>query len=194
MFGIGIPELILILVVALVIFGPSKLPEIGSSLGQGLRDSGEPSRVTMTPRAPRRSQRTNSRATRNRSPRAPSASRHDRGHTGGRALDDSIAELCAVSPRGSCVRSKLATVHRAEGALRLERTTAAEEHDVEMADRGNRGADDLLCYALVDHLILLGLSVWVKWSGTMARSSSLPTTRTAADSMPPACCGAGDRH
>lgn len=40
MFGIGIPELILILVVALVIFGPSKLPEIGSSLGQGLRDFG----------------------------------------------------------------------------------------------------------------------------------------------------------
>jgi sec-independent protein translocase protein TatA len=38
MFGIGFPELIVILVVALVIFGPGKLPEIGSSLGQGLRD------------------------------------------------------------------------------------------------------------------------------------------------------------
>ena len=38
MFGIGFPELIVVLVVALVIFGPGKLPEIGSALGQGLRD------------------------------------------------------------------------------------------------------------------------------------------------------------
>ena len=38
MFGIGVPELIIILVVALVIFGPGKLPEIGSALGKGIRD------------------------------------------------------------------------------------------------------------------------------------------------------------
>jgi sec-independent protein translocase protein TatA len=38
MFGLGFPELIVILVVALLIFGPGKLPEIGSALGQGLRD------------------------------------------------------------------------------------------------------------------------------------------------------------
>ncbi len=38
MFGIGAPELIVILVVALVIFGPGKLPEIGSALGKGVRD------------------------------------------------------------------------------------------------------------------------------------------------------------
>jgi sec-independent protein translocase protein TatA len=36
-FGIGLPEMILILVVALLIFGPKKLPEIGSSLGKALR-------------------------------------------------------------------------------------------------------------------------------------------------------------
>ena len=38
MFGIGIPELILILVVGLIVFGPSKLPEAGRALGKGLRE------------------------------------------------------------------------------------------------------------------------------------------------------------
>lgn len=36
--NIGIPGLILILVVALIVFGPSKLPEIGRSLGRSLRE------------------------------------------------------------------------------------------------------------------------------------------------------------
>ncbi|NEP85466.1 MAG: TatA/E family twin arginine-targeting protein translocase [Okeania sp. SIO2C2] len=35
-FGIGLPEMIVILVVALLIFGPKKLPEIGRSLGQAI--------------------------------------------------------------------------------------------------------------------------------------------------------------
>jgi TatA/E family protein of Tat protein translocase len=39
MFGsIGMPELILIFVVALLVFGPKKLPEIGKSLGRGLAE------------------------------------------------------------------------------------------------------------------------------------------------------------
>ena len=38
MFGIGFPELIVIMVVALLVFGPGKLPEIGSALGKGIRD------------------------------------------------------------------------------------------------------------------------------------------------------------
>ena len=38
MFGLGMPELILILVIALVIFGPSKLPEMGASVGKAIRE------------------------------------------------------------------------------------------------------------------------------------------------------------
>ena len=35
---LGLPELILILVIALVIFGPSKLPEVGKSVGKALKE------------------------------------------------------------------------------------------------------------------------------------------------------------
>ncbi len=35
---VGVPELIIILVVVLVIFGPGKLPEIGSALGRGIKE------------------------------------------------------------------------------------------------------------------------------------------------------------
>ena len=38
MFGLGFPELVVILGVALLVFGPSKLPELGSGLGRAIRD------------------------------------------------------------------------------------------------------------------------------------------------------------
>ncbi len=38
MFGIGIPELIIILIIILIIFGAGKLPEIGAGLGKGIRN------------------------------------------------------------------------------------------------------------------------------------------------------------
>jgi sec-independent protein translocase protein TatA len=37
MFGFGVPELILILVILLVIFGPGKLPQLGSALGETIK-------------------------------------------------------------------------------------------------------------------------------------------------------------
>jgi len=38
MFGIGMPELIIILVIILIIFGAGKLPEIGAGMGKAIRN------------------------------------------------------------------------------------------------------------------------------------------------------------
>jgi len=38
MFGIGMPELLVILVIILIIFGAGKLPEIGAGIGKGIKN------------------------------------------------------------------------------------------------------------------------------------------------------------
>ena len=36
--NIGVPELLIVLVIALIVLGPKKLPEVGKSLGKGMRE------------------------------------------------------------------------------------------------------------------------------------------------------------
>lgn len=54
MFGIGIPELVILLVIILVIFGAGKLPEIGSGLGKAIRGFkkgvSDPEEIDVTPK------------------------------------------------------------------------------------------------------------------------------------------------
>ena len=45
MGSIGTPELIVILVIALVIFGPGKLPEVGKAIGKGINDISGPKKA-----------------------------------------------------------------------------------------------------------------------------------------------------
>ena len=54
MFGIGVPELVLILVIGLVLFGPGKLPLVGRALGKSIKEfksaaSGEDEEVKELP-------------------------------------------------------------------------------------------------------------------------------------------------
>ena len=54
MFGIGMQELLVILVLVLVIFGAKRLPEIGGGLGRAIRNfrqaASEPDEIDITPK------------------------------------------------------------------------------------------------------------------------------------------------
>jgi sec-independent protein translocase protein TatA len=51
MFGLHMPELIIVLVVALLIFGPKKLPEMGSAIGKSIREFRKGvNEITATPK------------------------------------------------------------------------------------------------------------------------------------------------
>ena len=55
MFGLGMQELLIILVVGLLLFGANKLPEVGSGLGKAIRNfkraASEPDEIDITPKA-----------------------------------------------------------------------------------------------------------------------------------------------
>ena len=47
MFNFSMPELILTLVVALIVFGPGKLPEVGKAIGKGIQEFRRASTVNL---------------------------------------------------------------------------------------------------------------------------------------------------
>jgi sec-independent protein translocase protein TatA len=54
MFGLGFPELLIIMVIVLIVFGAGKLPEIGGALGKGIksfrRSVKESNEIDVTPK------------------------------------------------------------------------------------------------------------------------------------------------
>jgi len=53
MFGLGTPEMLVILVIVVIVFGANKLPALGSGLGKGIRNFKEaarkPPEIDVTP-------------------------------------------------------------------------------------------------------------------------------------------------
>jgi len=56
MFGLGVQELVIILVIVLVLFGATRLPEIGKGIGQAIKNfkkaTTEPEEIDVTPKKP----------------------------------------------------------------------------------------------------------------------------------------------
>ncbi|GAB4390125.1 MAG: twin-arginine translocase TatA/TatE family subunit [Thermodesulfovibrionales bacterium] len=54
MFGLGMQELVIILVIVVILFGATRLPEIGKGIGQAIRNfkkaTSEPDEIDVTPK------------------------------------------------------------------------------------------------------------------------------------------------
>lgn len=54
MFGLGMPELIIIMIIIVILFGATRLPEIGKGIGQAIRNfkkaTSEPDEIDVTPK------------------------------------------------------------------------------------------------------------------------------------------------